>query len=223
MITTPLRLLAGLALAATLAACGENAARSAENAATQPAGGAQQSQTLDLASLGHAEGAENAPVIVYEFSDFGCRFCALFSLHTYPELRREFVDTGQVRWVSVPFVIGMFPNGETAARAAECAAEQDRYFAMHEKLFETQSEWARDNKADRLFAGYAKEIGLDQARYASCYAENRGAARTANNTRVAELFGINGTPTFIVDGRMIQGALPIQQFREVLRMTLGQQ
>lgn len=223
MTTTPLRLLAGLALAATLAACGENSARSAADPAIQPVGGAQQSQTLDLATLGHAEGAEGAPVTVYEFSDFGCRFCGLFSLHTYPELRREFVETGQVRWVSVPFVIGMFPNGEPAARAAECAAEQGRYFPMHQKLFETQSEWANDKKADRLFAGYAKEIGLDQARYASCYAENRGGARTANNTRAAQLFGINGTPTFIVDGRMIQGALPLEQFREVLRMTIGKQ
>jgi protein-disulfide isomerase len=220
-MTNPLRLLAGLALAATLAACGESSARSAADPAIQPVDGQQQSASIDLATLGHAEGAEDAPVTVYEFSDFGCRFCSLFTLHTYPELRREFVETGKVRWVSVPFVIGMFPNGESAARAAECAAEQDRYFPMHQKLFEAQSEWANDKKAERLFAGYARELGLDAARYTSCYAENRGGARTANNTRAAEMFGITGTPTFFVNGRMIQGALPLDLFREVLHSATG--
>lgn len=158
---------------------------------------------------------------VYEFSDFGCRFCALFSQGTYPELHREFVATGKVRWVSVPFVMGMFPNGETAARASECAAEQEQFFAMHDRLFAGQSEWAKSKEPEQIFAGYAKQIGLDAARFTSCYAVRRGGLRTANNTHAAELFGIRATPTFIVDGRLIEGALPVEQFRQVLRVATG--
>ena len=223
-IPRPLLPALALLLAASLAACGEGAVRDAGDPAIVPAAAAAaQAETgvFDLATIGHAQGAEDAPVTVYEFSDFGCRFCALFSQGTYPELHREFVATGKVRWVSVPFVMGMFPNGETAARASECAAEQEQFFAMHDRLFAGQSEWARSKEPEQIFAGYAKQIGLDAARFTSCYAVRRGALRTANNTHAAELFGIRATPTFIVDGRMVEGALPIQQFRQLLRAVTG--
>src|SRR5690606_5236673 len=72
-------------------------------------------------NVGHVYGAETAPVTVYEFSDFGCPFCRMFAITTFPELRRDYVDTGLVRWIYVPIVTGSFRNGDEAARAGECA------------------------------------------------------------------------------------------------------
>src|SRR5690606_28569884 len=74
-------------------------------------------ETIDVGELGYAAGPADAPLTVVEFSDFGCPYCARFALESYPQLEREFVEGGMVRWVYVPFVMGNFPNGDLAARA----------------------------------------------------------------------------------------------------------
>ncbi len=177
--------------------------------------------TIDLRRIGYARGRPDAPVTVFEFSDFGCPFCGTFALGTYPELHEEFVATGKVRWVYVPFVMGMFPNGEEAARASECAGEQEKFWEMHDLLFARQSEWKRTRKPTELFGGYARQLKLDGARFASCYRENRGARRTLTNNRAADAVGIRATPSFLVGGRLVEGALPAAQFRQLLSAATG--
>mgnify|MGYP002780484098 CR=1 FL=1 len=221
----------GLALlgALTLAACDTDAAAGRAGApdaaaapAAAPAGPAQAASPtagVDLGSVGYSRGRADAPMVVYEFSDFGCPFCAKFAQETYPTLAREYVETGKVRWVFVPFVMGMFPNGDAAARAGECAAEQERFWPMHDLLYERQKEWKQaGGQAEALFARYAAELELDAARFASCYREDRGGARTAQNNQAAAMMGIRATPSFVINGRVVEGALPVEQFREVLRL-----
>ena len=219
-----------LALGLALAACGgENAPGAGESReaggeldvgmAPAPASApAARGDTIDLRSIGYSRGAEDAVVTVYEFSDFGCPFCALFAQGTYPELHEEFVATGKVRWTYVPFVMGMFPNGAEAARASECAAEQDRFWEMHDLLYAKQREWKASGGEQELFAGYAAELGLEGERFASCYEEDRGGARTETNNQVSQALGIRATPTFVVNGRLVEGALPVEQFRQILAM-----
>lgn len=177
--------------------------------------------TINLRKIGYSQGAADAPVTVYEFSDFGCPFCGTFARSTYPELHREFVATGKVRWTYVPFVMGMFPNGAEAARASECAAEQNRFWEMHDLLFAKQQEWKASRAPARLFDGYAWEIKLDGSRFASCYREDRGGARTALNNRAADALGVRATPSFFINGRLVEGALPAEQFRQVLSALAG--
>jgi protein-disulfide isomerase len=177
-----------------------------------PAGG----DTIDLRKIGYSRGSENAPVTVYEFSDFGCPFCGMFAKGTYPALHEEFVATGQVRWTYVPFVMGMFPNGAESARAAECAAEQERFWEMHDLLYDRQNEWKASRSSTRLFNGYAVQLGLDDVRFASCYRENRGGPRTAINNRAAGALRVRATPSFFINGRLVEGALPEEQFRRLL-------
>lgn len=172
--------------------------------------------TVDLRTLGYARGRADAPVTVYEFSDFGCPFCGMFARGTYPQLGKEFVETGKVRWVMVPFVMGMFPNGEEAARAAECAGEQERFWPMHDLLFENQKEWKATRAPAGVFQGYAERLKLDTRRFASCYRDNGRGARTALNNRAADAVGIRATPSFLVGGRLVEGALPAEQFRALL-------
>lgn len=178
--------------------------------------------TIDMRTIGYSRGAEDAPVTVYEFSDFGCPFCGIFARSTYPELHEEFVATGKVRWTYVPFVMGMFPNGAEAARAAECGAEQDSFWEMHDRLYEDQNEWKGSRSPEELFNGYAGEVGLDGARFESCYRENRGAERTRVSNMAASSLRIRATPSFIINGRLVEGALPVEQFRQILTMLSGQ-
>ncbi len=226
------RLARPLVLALAVTACGVGGAEPAGNgpagtaggdvapAGLPGAGGAHPApDTVDLRTIGYSRGPDDAPVQVYEFSDFGCPYCSLFAELTYPELHEEYVATGKVRWTYVPFVLGIFPNGAEAARAAECAGEQDRFWEMHDRLYEGQRDWKSSRNPASIFTGYAAELGLDADRFGSCYGENSVGRRTTLNNRVAAALGVRATPTFIVNGRLVQGAVPADQFRLILHMS----
>jgi len=176
--------------------------------------------TIDLRTIGYSRGAEDAPVIVYEFSDFGRPFCGMFARGTYPELHRDFVETGKVRWTYVPVTFG-FPGGQEGARAAECAAEQGKFWAMHDLLFAKQSEWKAERRRERLLPAYAKQAGLDADAFVSCYREDRGSARTALHNRAADALRVRATPSFFINGRLVEGALPAEAFRQLLTSLTG--
>lgn len=170
------------------------------------------------AEPGYARGAERAPVVVVEFSDFGCPYCGKFALETYPALHREFVETGKVRWIYVPFVMGMFPNGAEAALASECAGDQgvEKFWAMHDALFDAQRAWKSERNPAAVFNGLARDASLDVAAFESCYAQARPRARIAESNALADEAGVRATPTFFVQGQRVQGALPLETFRALL-------
>lgn len=172
---------------------------------------------IDLSSLGYSRGSPTAPVTVVEFSDFGCPYCAKFALESLPQLQQEFIESGKVRWQYVPFELGIFPNGGEAARAGECAGEQDRFWEMHDLLYQRQREWKASDTPETLFRGFAQALGLDVGRFASCYQENRPAERIALNNEVTTQLGVRATPSFLVNGRPVEGALPLEQFRMLLQ------
>ncbi len=169
-------------------------------------------------ALGHERGSADAPVVVLELSDFGCKYCGRFARESYPQLVSEFVSTGKVRWKYVPFVLGMFPNGSEAARSAECAAQQDTtaFWGMHDKLFNTQSEWKAAGNPAMLFLKYADEIGADARAFAACYSDDAAADRTQEANRLADRLGVRVTPTFFVNGVRVEGALPVAEFRRLI-------
>lgn len=224
----------GAAGAALLAACSPDspsvreadAAESASPAAAPapvPAPAAEAGQPtrtllygVDVTGVGYVKGSPTAPVTIIEFSDFGCPYCGKHARETFPALEREFIATGKVRYQYVPFVMGMFPNGGEAARAAECAGDQDRFWQMHDRLFANQPEWKRSGSPGTLFQGYARELGLDAKRFAACWAQEGTHPRTRAANDRAEQLGIRATPTFFINGRPLEGALPLEQFREVL-------
>lgn len=195
---------------------GANSAEAAGAAAEIANPGAAASDTIDLRKIGYTQGLPDAPVTVIEFSDFGCPFCAMFSRGSYPQIQEEFIETGAVRWVYVPFVMGMFPNGDEAARAAECAAEQNAFGAMKDRIYAGQNEWKSSRRPAPLFAQYARELALDDESFVSCYRQDLGGERTRANNRAAAAVGVRATPTFIINGRLVEGALPLDAFRQVL-------
>lgn len=193
-----------------------------------PPGAAQLQSALGEVSgpstPGYDRGAARAAVTVLEFADFGCPYCARFAAGTYPALAREFVATGQVRWKYVPFTMGMFPNGDLAARAAECAAAQGgaAFGRMHDRLYARQDEWkaAGDGEAAGLFRAYGRAARLDAARFDACFAGAAAGTLLAAANDVADRLGVRATPTFFVNGYRIEGALPPEQFRAVLQAAL---
>jgi protein-disulfide isomerase len=218
-----------LAFMVVVLACGEAADGAQEPADRQTAAVDQAapvsadspvaSQRVPLNKLGYDLGKADAPVLVLEFSDFGCPYCSRFALQTLPQIDSEFIAKGTVRWKYVPFVIGMFPNGGEAARAAVCAADQDRskFWQMHDKLYRNQREWRSTTDPEGLFLGYAKSLGLDEKAFAACYGSDEVKARVAANSEMAARLGVHGTPTFFINGVTVTGAQPIEMFRMLLR------
>lgn len=178
---------------------------------------------VPLDELFHEMAQPGAEVTVVEFSDFGCKYCGQFHRETLPALRRDYVATGKVRWRVVPFVLGIFPNGTEAMRAATCVAEQgeEAFWAMHDTLFARQADWMDTSDADQLLRSFAVVAGADGDAFTACYEGPRSADRVAAAHALAARTGVRSTPTFFVEGRMVQGALPVGEFRRLLDAALA--
>lgn len=172
---------------------------------------------MELKNVGHTVGEADAPVTVVEFSDYGCAYCSRFTQQTFPELYAEFVQAGRVRWVHVPFVLGKFANSDRAAVAAYCAAEQGEvaFWSVHMALFRRQPEW-RDGDPLPVFRRYVEDAGGDGESFAACYREDRPRDGLVQADRIAAAAGVAATPTFFIDGKRLEGAAPLAQFRSAL-------
>ena len=173
-------------------------------------------------SPGYTQGSRSASVIVLELSDFGCPYCGKFAREVYPTLASEFVETGKVRWKQIPFELGMFENDGEATRTAECAARQgiEQFNRIHDRLFRGQDDWKSALDAPATLRAYAQAARLDLARFDRCFASADARERVRAASRLAEELAVNSTPTFFVNGRRIDGALPLQEFRRVLQQAI---
>lgn len=182
----------------------------------------QEERPLDINQMGYDRGDPGAPVRVMEISDFGCGYCRRFHEETFPALKEIYVDSGLVQWKYLPFVLGMFPNGLEAAIAGECGGEQGQFFVMQDRLFADQSGWKGSADPFPLFAQIAEEEGLDVDRYNQCVEGGWQEGALRNNIRLGQEVGVRGTPTFLIDGVPVSGALPLDTFSDILDMALTQ-
>lgn len=171
-------------------------------------------------SLAYIEGDPDAAVTVTEYLDFGCSACAAFAYSTLPELRREYIERGRVRWRMVPFVMGTFRHSAGAARAAWCADRQDRFQAMHDALFAQRDAWSRRGDPEDSLARLATGLGLDEQAFRTCYRSEAAEKRVEQQTRAVRRARIRATPTFELGDQMAQGALDAATFRQLLDAIL---
>lgn len=169
-----------------------------------------------VSAIDHAKGPETAPVTLIEYADFQCPGCASY----FPILKSlEQSYEGKVRFVFRHFPLTQIhPNAFSAARAAEAAGKQGKFFEMHDKLFETQLAWGQTTTNQQsLFESYAEELDLDIGKFRSDYVSSETADRI--NLDVAtgqQTFGVNSTPTFILNGNKIENPKDIDAFKKVI-------
>jgi Na+/H+ antiporter NhaA len=149
----------------------------------------------------HIRGPRHAPVTVVEYGDYECPYCG----QAEPVVRKLLGDFGDVRyvWRHLPLT-DVHPNAQLAAEAAEAAAEQGRYWDMHDLLLRHQGELR-----PRHLHAYAESLGLDAERFERDVRSHRGATRIAEDVESADLSQVAGTPTFFVNGRRHHGAYDI--------------
>jgi protein-disulfide isomerase len=161
-------------------------------------------------------GDEDAPVTIIEFSDYECPFCARFYLNTFPQLKREYIDTGKVKLVYRDFPLSFHQNAQKAAEAAECAGEQDKYYEMHDKIFENQQAITTTNLKE-----YAKEIGLNTNEFNECLDSGEKANEVQKDFQDGQSIGVRGTPTFFINGKLLRGAQPFEEFQKIIEEELA--
>lgn len=167
-------------------------------------------------------GNPEAKVTVIEFSDFQCPFCRKHTLETQPIIDEQFVDTDQIYWVFKHFPLSIHPQAPAASVAAECAADQGKFWEMHERLFDTMSDWSV-NEPNPFFIDLAGELTLDVDQFTACLTDPAANERVQEDLAAGTPF-VRGTPTFIVlydgQGSIIPGALPADRFSEILQQVL---
>lgn len=161
-------------------------------------------------------GAATAPVTVYELSDFQCPFCRAFTLEVFPEIERDYIRTGKVRWVFINLPLTtLHPNAAAAAEVGLCAARQDRFWPVHDLLFLHQRVWAPLKDPASFFVSLADSAKLEKRAFQECLADGL-TQEEARLEATGASQASTSTPSFYIEGGIMRGAPPAAVFRAVL-------
>lgn len=168
--------------------------------------------------LDHIKGNASSTVVLMEYSDFQCPACRSY----YPimrEITTEFGDKALFIYRHFPLISIHF-NAEFAARASEAASKQGKFWEMHDLLFEKQNEWANAADPSPMFESYATLIGLniDQFKLDFKSPEVRDFVRAQRTHAVQS--GLQGTPSFFINGKQIQNPNSVDEFKTIIRTAI---
>ena len=169
---------------------------------------------------GYAMGKPDAPLTMVEFTDLQCPYCREYVTTTFDEIKKNWIDTGKLRYISRDFPLDIHPVAMAAARAARCAGEQGKFWEMRMALM---------RNANLLSADYitrtAADLKLDSKKFAQCTASTKFDAEIQAQTLEGMRIGVSGTPTFVigktaadsVEGSLVVGAYPYVVFDAKLK------
>lgn len=186
-------------------------------------------QALDaVLEIGDApvKGEKNAKLTLMEFSDYQCPFCKRYAEGALPEIDREYIATGKLRYVFRDFPLeAIHKQAQKAAEAAHCAGDQGKYWEMHDRLFAKQ----RELGPERLLE-HAQSIGLDAEPFKQCLDGGKYTEKVRNDIAEGQKLGISGTPTLLLglsDGAKVKdvkkmvGAQPFALFKQEIDKLLA--
>jgi protein-disulfide isomerase len=189
---------------------------------TKPAAGpaGPQKRTVKVEG-GYSLGSDSAPLTMIEFTDYQCPFCRGFENNTFDQIRKLYIDTGKLRFVSRNFPLSIHSDAMRSAEAALCAGDQGQYWPMRDFLFKSSS-----LAADRILDS-AQNLKLDPAAFRSCLESEKHKSEILGDTEDAQALQISGTPAFVigkttafgVEGYVTTGALSFAQFDSRLKAS----
>ncbi len=172
-------------------------------------------------------GNARAPVTVVEFTDYQCPFCARYVHDVFPQVDRDYVKTGKVRYVIRDFpIVGLHPQAFKGHEAARCAGDQGKRWEMHRRLFADQKAMGPAE-----LEAHAQALGLDLDKFRGCLGGDKYAAAVRRDLEDGNRAGVNGTPTFLLGhtdvkaptvkvSRVMSGAQPYERFKEAIDALL---
>ena len=165
-------------------------------------------------------GEQNASVTMIEYGDFQCPFCGKFFKETESTLREKYIRTGKVKFIYRDFAF-LGPESIWAANAAKCAGEQGKFWQYHDYLFnsqrgENQGAFSKDN-----LKGFAKILSLDSAKFNTCLDLEKYNDEISKETKAGGEAGVTGTPANFINGVLYPGALPANNFFQIIDAELS--
>ena len=181
-------------------------------------------QTANMAELAKAGplgdlaiGPQDAKVQVIEYASLTCSHCAAFHTGTYPEFKKRYVDTGQVRFVLREFPLD--PLATAGFMLARC--EPDKAWPVVDMLFEKQREWAYTEKPLDALRQLMRQAGFSQEKFDSCLRDQKLYDAINDVKSRGEKLGIDSTPTFFINGKVQRGAVSIDELEKIIKPLLG--
>lgn len=176
------------------------------------------------------KGDKNAPITLIEFSDFQCPFCGRHVKNTYPQIEKEYIKTGKVKYMFADYPLGFHKQAPKASEAALCAGDQDKFWEMHDVLFNNQRALQPEN-----LSKYAEQAGVgDMAKFNECLEKETYKETVSENFADGTKLGVRGTPSFFLGystpdnknvkfTKMVRGAVPFANFKAEIDGLLNDQ
>ena len=158
-------------------------------------------------------GTDGAPIEIIQFAEFQCPYCGKVG-DTMEKLLAEY--PGKLKIVYRDFPLGFHDRAIPAAIAANCAGEQDKYWDMHGILMKNQTKLQ-----DTDLAGFAKEVGVEMDKWSTCLKDPAQEAEVKKDMEDASAVGVTGTPAFFINGVLLSGAVPFDQFKSIIDKELA--
>ncbi len=168
-----------------------------------------------------SRGPADAKVTIVEFSDFQCPFCSRGYQILEEQVMPEYEGKVRFYFKHLPLK-SIHPWAEGAALASECAAEQspDAFWKLYHATFKAQREINQDNLKSKM-TEFAKKAGLDEGKFTECFDGKKTLPRIEKDLAEAAAVGANSTPTFFINGRRLEGAQPLENFKAIIDEELG--
>jgi protein-disulfide isomerase len=174
------------------------------------------------ADRGRIRGSADAPLWLFEVSDFQCPYCKQWHDASFAAIDSEYVKTGKVRLAYLNYPLsGIHPNARAAAEAAMCASVQDKFWQMHGSLFETQRRWESQPNPVPTFDSLAVAAGVDAKAWRDCMTSHATAKLIDADHDRSSTAGVRSTPTFFVGDQKLEGAYPTDSFRVAIDRALA--
>ncbi len=165
-------------------------------------------------------GSKDAPITMVEFTDYQCPFCNRFQTTTFGELKKDYIDTGKVRFYSRDLPLDFHNNAMRAAQAAHCANDQGQFWKLRDVMAMNPNSLDLDH-----LVGFAKELKMDPTAFRTCIESGKYKQAVQTDIMDAMKIGADGTPSFVVgkstpdgvDGELIVGAMPYGVFQDKFR------
>ena len=173
---------------------------------------------------GYTAGSADAKVEIIEFADYECPACGNFANITEPDVRKNLIETGLVRYTFYDFpLLNVHQNTVAASMSAACADDQSKFWEMHDAIFMGQIEWngIATSNPRKVLTTYAEKLGLDMGKWNSCMDANTHAERIRANYALGMLKQVGSTPTFFINGQAYPGALPYDDMKKAVDAALA--
>jgi protein-disulfide isomerase len=175
---------------------------------------------IDISSMDHKFGPDDARVIIINYSDFQCPACAYYS-PMLKSLASDYPDDLQIVYRHFPLRT-IHPHADLAAYAAEAAGLQEKFWEMSGLIYGRQNDWAKNPNAKTVFLSYASELGLDKSRFEKDIRSEEVRAKVEADLQSAKKLNLNSTPTLILNGNKITNPASMEKFKELIDAELNE-